>query len=171
MNFFKSKNCQRCGHLRKPGDKGPLHLCPRCGADLLMSANERKRLEDQARVNEENNREKLEKISAVRKSGKLTLSTLMSHFLGETVGINILDPGKVDSATLIEVQDDHFTIEAKALHFHVPFNQVIRVVTSPKGAVNTGLFSVDYPLVIKVFDFVIYKGAIGVGFSMPLDTE
>jgi hypothetical protein len=144
-------------YVRSPVDKGPLHLCEQCGQTLLP-ADQLKLYQEQVREKETARKQRLEQLDARRKSGTLSLRDLLGHFRGETIGVNALLPGSIESATLLDVQVDHFTVWVNGVHVHIPFSQVIRAVTSPDGKVSAGLIAGDYPLVVKVFDYVIYKG-------------
>lgn len=108
----------------------------------------------------------IEGLNELRTSASLSIKDIIGSHCGELIGINALDPSKITTAKLLEVQGDHFNVELNGLVVHIPYSQIIRISTSPYGLVSAGVFEGQYSLVIKVFDFVIYKGALGL--SMPI---
>ena len=104
----------------------------------------------------------------LRENRDLSLKHLLADYVGQLVGINALDPGKMQCAVFIDVQADHFTVELEGLRVAVPYHQIVKILTAPAGVVKLGFFQGQYSMVIRTFDFVVYKGAIGVGISMPV---
>ena len=99
-----------------------------------------------------------------------TLAQLLASHVGQEVGINALDPEKIVAAKLADVQADYFSVLVTGLNVSIPFSQVIRVVKADQGAVKVGaILGAQYGLLIRVYDFVVYKGSIGV--SMPLSNS
>ena len=93
---------------------------------------------------------------------------MLSEYVSSFIGINVLDPGNTEAAKLVEVQAEYFTLQLRELEIGIPYDQIIKVVRSLHGNVSMGMFKGEFPLVIRVFDFVIYKGAIGFGMSVPI---
>lgn len=102
------------------------------------------------------------------KTDDFQLPDLLTAFIGQKIGINLTDPAKMNGARLVRSCKDHFVVEYEGKEVYIPNSQIIRVIRSTNGLVSSGVFSSDYPLIIKVFDFVIYKGAVGVGASIPI---
>jgi hypothetical protein len=111
---------------------------------------------------------KIQSMVESRVNGSLTIQGALLPFVGGGVGINLLSADKFDHATLTGVQFDHFTAQNKDLEISVPYNQILKIIRAPSGRVDLGAFKGSYPLVIHIFDLVVYKGAVGVGFSVPM---
>jgi hypothetical protein len=79
-----------------------------------------------------------------------------------------MDPAKTEAAVLKGVHEDFFIVSHGSMEVNIPYKQIIKVFTSPSEQISTGFFGFggNFPLVIRVFDFVIYKGAVGV--SIPI---
>lgn len=107
-------------------------------------------------------------IQSALENRSFSFKQLLVKYIGSFIAINALDPGVTEGAKLVDVQQDYFSVESKGLIVCVPYTQVIKIITSTDGNVSIGTFKGKYPLVIRVFDFVIYKGAIGFGMSIPV---
>lgn len=112
--------------------------------------------------------EKQSEIERLRANQSFTLKQMLTEHIGKVIGINALDPGTTEAAELVAVQADHFTVQIAGLAISIPYSQIIKIVAAPSGTVAIGTFKGDFPVLLKVFDFAIYKGAIGVGMSVPL---
>jgi hypothetical protein len=96
------------------------------------------------------------------------LPTLFHRYLNSQVGINFRTPDKFETAALIGVEQDHFTIcdQQVEVCYHFPYRMVLSVAEPRAGAkISTGFFSKKHRLLIQVYHMVIYKGAVGIGFS------
>ena len=111
---------------------------------------------------------KIQSMVESRVNGSLTIQSALLPFVGGEIGINLLSADKFEHATLIGVQFDHFTAQTKDLEISVPYNQILKIIRAPSGRVDLGVFKGSFPLVIHIFDLVVYKGAVGVGFSVPM---
>lgn len=112
--------------------------------------------------------EQKRKRELLRDGRSLTISEMLSEYLGSVIAINALDPSKIEAARLIEAQAEYFVVHVADLEVVVPYNQVIRIVRSLKGAISLGLFKGQFSLVIRVSDYGTDKdkAAIGIGFSI-----
>lgn len=114
---------------------------------------------------DEAKQQRLEDLGRLHASESLTIKAMLAGYLGQEIGINAFDPSKVQAATLAEVQGDYFAVESDGIRVTIPYTQIIKVLNAPTGDVKLSFFGGAFPLVISVFDLVIYKGAIGVGMS------
>lgn len=136
---------------------------------LMLNAEEnaRKQAIELAKIEESN----IERYNSLQKSGSLSLRELISKYKGQNIAIDALKASELESAVLSDVQSDYITVDIRNLQVHIPYSQIIRVISSKNNEISIGFFKGNYPLVIRVFDFVIYKGAIGFGISMPIDNN
>lgn len=103
------------------------------------------------------------------RAGKLDFRCLLAPYVGAAIGMNLKDPVKVSNVTLLNVQADHFTVEHEGILVRTPYTQILRLTeTIPGSKVGLSAFSRSYDLVVEVFQMVVYKGAVGVGFSIPM---
>jgi hypothetical protein len=125
-----------------------------------IEAREKQKLEDQ--------KLKQEKFQHLRSSGTMSMRDVLEHYCGQRIGINATDPSRIDPATLVGVQGGCFVVQTSGLTVHIPYSQIIKIATSDSADISVGFFGFggNYSLIIRVFDFGIYKGAIGV--SIPL---
>ena len=160
-------NCTACTALNDP----TAPKCWNCETSLL----------DQKRSTTEANQQSLEKALEVQEEidqrlaalaratslGQATIADLIRGCIGERIGINVVDPAEAETAMVISVQQEFFTVEIKDFLYHVPFSSVLRIVAAANGSALKGALN-HYPhrLVVKVFDLVIYKGSVGVGFGV-----
>ena len=113
--------------------------------------------------------EKQEYLS-LKENSNLRVSDVIKPFCGQIIGINALDVSNIEMAKLLEVQYDHFVVEVGDILVHIPYSQIIKITNSRTGNLSVGSFGLggNFALVIRVFDFVIYKGAVGVGLQIPI---
>ncbi len=113
--------------------------------------------------------EKQEYLS-LKENSNLRVSDVIKPFCGQIIGINALDVSNIEMAKLLEVQYDHFVVEVNDILVHIPYSQIIKITNSRTGNLSVGSFGLGgkFALLIKVFDFVIYKGAVGVGLQIPI---
>lgn len=105
----------------------------------------------------------------LRQVGKLDFRCLLVPRIGSAIGMNVKDPVKVSEVTLVDVQADHFTVEHEGLLVRTPFSQILRATEAVEGSkVKPLAFGRSYHLVVEVCHMVVYKGAVGVGFSVPI---
>lgn len=104
----------------------------------------------------------------LKASGKWSIKNVLEEYRGKSIGINAINPTKVEAAILEEVQDDFFIVSAEGILVNIPYTQIIKIFTSPSEQISVGVFGLsgNFPLIVRVFDFVIYKGAIGI--SIPI---
>jgi hypothetical protein len=98
----------------------------------------------------------------------LSVKGLLCLNVGKPVAINAVDASKIEGAILVDTQLDHFTVKQEGLLVSIPYAQIVKIISSSNGNVRLGAFQGEYSLVIKVFDFVVYKGAVGLGVSVPV---
>jgi hypothetical protein len=120
-------------------------------------------------------RERLAEREALSKSIKagggsegFSLASLLRLCVGKTIGINVPDPGKAEGALLRGVFEDFITLERGGIEYHIPIAQIIRVTTQANAAGSGVAWNAAFPALVQVFDLIIYKGATGIGFSVPV---
>lgn len=143
-----------------------MNRCTKCGyednEDSLAELQKRQG-ESEQKLNARKAQIKEEKAGST-----FSLQKLLSLHVGEIIGINVLDPSKPSSAVLLDTQSDHFCVGIKSMQHYIPYSQIIRVVAAQDGSVKNPAGAEDFSLVVTIFDLVIYKGAVGLGFSVPL---
>jgi len=143
-----------------------MNRCTKCGYeenDNSLAELRKRQGESEQKLNLRN-----AKIQEEKASQTFSMQKLLSLHVGEIIGINVIDPSMTSSALLLDTQSDHFCVGIKSMHHYIPYSQIIRIVAAPNGSVKSSAGSDDFPLVVTIFDLVIYKGAIGLGFSVPL---
>ncbi|MDH3688350.1 MAG: hypothetical protein OEU36_02545 [Gammaproteobacteria bacterium] len=82
------------------------------------------------------------------------MKDVLERHLNQEVGINLERPFRVESALLIKVEDDYFTIQDHKNDYihHFSYASIVQVVENPDGVEIGGLFSHKkrFPVVIKV---------------------
>lgn len=98
-----------------------------------------------------------------------TLRDTIGACCGKKIGINISYPNRVDSAILSSAHADHFIVEADGLFRHIPYTQIVRMISAAKGQVNLGMFKGKFPLIIKISALASASGGFSMsGISVPL---
>lgn len=161
-NFYLN-GCPKCRYVRHYSEAGPQNRCVRCG----YKANDQAEREEAERKNAQvlRQNERFAHLEEMRMSEEFSIRDLLSAYEGENILINLDDPGKVSPGLLRDVRKDHFCIETSERSHFVPLSQVIRVTVQGEAAHAVGR---GKTLTVLVFDLVIYKGAFGMGFSMPI---
>lgn len=98
---------------------------------------------------------------------------LLLPYIGKSVGINVDRPDKLMQCELISANRDFFSVRTyDGRRISIPYKQVLKTIESETGdTLSTGiLFGFSADLFIEIFHMVIYKGAIGMGFSFPMDS-
>jgi hypothetical protein len=86
------------------------------------------------------------------------LAILLAQHFERNVHINYYGPDSFDTANLVQVTDTYFSVQLEQqLRIHVPFSQVLQIAERP-----------GVPVVIRIMQLVIYKGAVGVSIPMSL---
>lgn len=100
------------------------------------------------------------------------LKDILTKHVGYVVAINATNPEKLESCGLKEAGDDCFSVVTqKGLLIHIPYSRILSVVENNEGGPLKvgGMFSSAKTLaVIHIEHMVIYKGAIGFGFQIPV---
>jgi len=89
------------------------------------------------------------------------LKKIFEKYLNKQVGINIDKAFHIQSAQLVDIENDFFTVtleENDDLH-HFKYSSIVHVIENPKGVVIKKIFSHNkaYPIVIKIghlFEYV-----------------
>lgn len=112
-----------------------------------------------------------EEIRSQQASRTLSYKSLLSQYVGQNVGINMDAPTKLQLYQLIDAQNDHFSIEVANFIAHIPYSQILRVLTSKNNEVlRSGfLFGIRANIFIEIFHMVVYKGGAGFGMAVPMD--
>lgn len=82
------------------------------------------------------------------------MKDILSKHVNQEVGINLDRPFRIESALLLNVEDDHFTIQDHKNEYihHFSYASIVQVIENPDGVEVGGLFSHKkrFPIVIKV---------------------
>ena len=88
------------------------------------------------------------------------MKNLLQDSVGSEIGINIIRAYRIDSAKLVAVHDEYFTVEPENDDntYHVPLMNIVKVIQNANGVSVGGLFKQhkSHPLVIKVGHVVEY---------------
>lgn len=93
----------------------------------------------------------------------MTYRDLIFPYIGQSIGINTIEPTKFNTARLVDTQQDFFTVSHASGLMHIPYTQILKAITAEGGmSMKSGVFfGVDAKLFIEVFHLVVYKGAVG----------
>lgn len=82
------------------------------------------------------------------------MKNILQKFIDQEIGINLERPLRIDSATLLAVYDDWFSVadNDRGYTHHFPFHSIVQVIEHPKGIDVGGLFEhkKHFNLVIKI---------------------
>lgn len=88
------------------------------------------------------------------------MKDLLNRYVGVEIGLNLIKPLHIESATLDAVHDSYFTVTRvkDGNVYHYPFLNIVKVIENPEGVTVGGFFSQKktYPLVIKTGHIVDY---------------
>ncbi len=88
------------------------------------------------------------------------MKNLLQKHVGTEIGINVIRAYRIDSATLMAVQDEYFTVKTDTDDnlYHIPMTNIVKVVENADGVNTGGLFKQhkSHPLVIKIGHVVEY---------------
>lgn len=86
-----------------------------------------------------------------------SLKAVFERYIGSWIYLNYDDPTKTREAELVDAQQEFFTVRTKATNElrRIPYTQILQIVEDANGGLPT----------VLIFHLVIYKGAIGFGFS------
>ena len=171
MKNSSSWSCTKCSALNEPTSP----LCWNCQT-LLLEQKQAADFVDQelmkaALIVQEKIAQRRNALDRATAEGRATIADLLRACVGERIGINADNPSETETALVIGVQQNFFTVQIKDFLYHLPFTAILRVVAAADGSALKGLLN-HYPhrLIIKVFDLVIYKNSVsfGVGVSVPV---
>ena len=79
---------------------------------------------------------------------------ILSRYLDRDVGVNLRNPFKIETARLLAVEAEHFSLQGRGdshLH-HFPFSSIVQLIEDDDGVEVRHLFqhSETFPLVISV---------------------
>ena len=88
------------------------------------------------------------------------MKEILHKYIGKELGINLEKPYTIDSAKLLKVEDNYFSIEdhtKKYVHYF-SYNSIVQIIESKDGVEIGGMFKHHkvYPLVVKVGHIVEY---------------
>lgn len=82
------------------------------------------------------------------------MKNILEKFLNQEIGINLERPLRIDSATLISVDDGWISVadNDRGYTHHFPFHSIIQIIEHPNGIEVGGLFEhkKHFNLVIKI---------------------
>lgn len=145
--------------------------------DSLLEATESQRkISNQAKLEaeivkaEEQEKKQMQEniYAAKQQNSELTLKDILKEHIGKTIGINLANPSETIGAILVDTQADFFTVNYQQLNFNIPYTQIIRLIDSHQDKVITDGFGSRFAIVVKIFDFVVYKGAVGIGVPIEI---
>jgi hypothetical protein len=97
------------------------------------------------------------------------VKTIFARYIGQKIGLNFKEIGKFHQITLVDVQDDHFSVRASEgdAIAHYPFWQVLSFTESAQGIAISGFGILHGPKVhFVVQTHVMASGSIGFIFSV-----
>lgn len=100
-----------------------------------------------------------------------SMQSLLQYFVGQRIGINYDDATKTKQAKLVAAASDHFSVtsDKTGLIYHFPYSGITGLVEGAEGGVRSGvIFGFEAMIFVSVYHQVVYKGAIGFGFGIPL---
>jgi hypothetical protein len=168
--------CQFCTALNEPAKP----MCWKCTkaralSDSILLEKQGASVAERHAFSAAQQQREQERASAIklaeqlRQAGKLDLRSVLASHTGSAIGMNLKDPVKVSEVTLVDVQADHFAVESEGVLVRTPYAQVLRATEAVQGSkVKPSAFGRSYDLVLEVFHMVVYKGAVGVGVSIPI---
>ena len=91
------------------------------------------------------------------------MKSVLNKHVNKEIGINLETPFRIDSADLIEVAEDYFTVvdhKEKYTHYF-SFSAIVQIIEHPGGVKVGGLFKHTklYPVVVKVGHLIEYAVA------------
>lgn len=162
LNEDKKHACWNCKKDRTLSDAIFLERNGASIAEREAAAATRKAVDDRVK-------EAKEAATRLSDAGNLDLRGLLALHAGLTVGMNANDPTKVIAVTLVSVQADHFTVEVEGRLVRTPYSQILRVTEGADGGtVKASVFGESFDLIVEIFHMVVYKGAVGMGISIPI---
>jgi len=85
---------------------------------------------------------------------------ILRKYVGQQIGINLQKPFHIDTANVIAVYENYFTLtlEKHDDQYHLPILNIVRVIENPNGVTVGGLFrqKKTYPLIVKIGHIVEY---------------
>ena len=162
-------SCTKCSALNEPVSP----VCWNCQTLLINQKQAATQIDQQTmnaalKVQEETAQRHLALEQATAGS-KATIADVLRACIGDRIGINAVNPSEIETALVVGVQQDFFTVQINNLLYHLPFTAVLRVVATADGPATKGImYYHSHKLVVKVFDLVIYKGSMGFGVSFPI---
>lgn len=89
------------------------------------------------------------------------MKNLLQEFVGSDIGINVIRAYRIDTAKLVAVHDEYFTVttDNDDNSYHIPLANIVKVMQNADGVnIGGGLFKQhkSHPLVIKIGHVVEY---------------
>lgn len=164
-------SCSKCSGLNEPTSP----VCWNCQTSLIdqkqAAAVVDQELMKEALIVQEGIAERRIALEQATVEGRATIADLLRACVGERIGINADNPSETDTALVIGVQQDFFTVQIKDFLYHLPYTAVLRVIAAGDGSSLKGALNhYSHRVIVKVFDLVIYKNSMsfGVGVSVPI---
>jgi len=91
------------------------------------------------------------------------MKEVLQQHLNQEIGINLVTPFRIDSADLVSVADEYFTVvdHARKYTHHFSFSAIVQIIEHPDGVTIGGMFKhkKHYPIVVKVGHLIEYAVA------------
>jgi len=98
------------------------------------------------------------------------MKELFARYLGQKIGLNFKEAGKFHAITLVDVQDDYFSVqvsERRAIG-HFPFRHVLWVMESSEGIAISGFGRLKSPKVPFVVQMYMMASGSAFGIMIPV---
>ena len=144
-------------------------VCPSCGLEDVFPPPPFDRCPNCGKLASHYGKKEAECVPPITSSGYPDgMPSLMHRYIGKRVAINLNDPIKMTDALLFRADKDCFVVlDSSGIRHYFPYNQVIKVSEAKDGKLVVNGLSGNSPLAIFVFHLIVYKGAIGISFSLP----
>jgi hypothetical protein len=158
--------------LRKLEEKLAEEEAERKRQELLLA--EQRALEEQKQREAEEHRNQIENqlrlIDQRARTWSKSYRDLLFPLIGSGIGLNRDDPTKFQLVKLLDVQQEFFTVSHTSGSLHVPYTQILKVISAEDGKViSTGVFfGFQAEIFIEICHMVIYKGSQGFDYGVSL---
>jgi len=97
-------------------------------------------------------------IASSNRPPRRSMASILAPYVNASICVNFRNAEKFETATLVDVGEDHFTVcdHQSGVFLHFPFQMIVSVVEQ------------EHTVVVQVFHLIIYKGGIGVGVGIGI---
>ena len=88
------------------------------------------------------------------------MKAILDKYLDTEIGINATQLNRIDAMKLVEVMDNHFSVQDPKTDdlLTIPFSNIVKVLRNPSGIKVGGMFEQkkEFPIIVKVGHVVQY---------------